>query len=122
MLLVDIPGREPADIEVQTDKGMLTIKCARIIDSRAEGTQYSRIERRHGSFHRRFALPDSANPKVTATTARNKVLGIVILKRPETISRRIQVGTLLNSCMLLAAARICGRLGTMPFCRYLHHA
>ena len=97
ILLADIPGVEPADIEVQMDKGMLAIKGERTLETRSEGTSFSRVERRHGVFHRRFALPDSANPEGITASGRNGVLEIVIPKRPETTPRRIQVGSTLNS-------------------------
>ena len=97
VLFADIPGVEPQDIEVQMDKGMRTIKGERSVEQRTEGETFSRIERRHGSFHRRFALPDSANPDGITATGRNGVLEIVIPKRPETTPRRIQVGSILNS-------------------------
>ena len=47
----------------------------------------------HGVFHRRFALPDSADPERITASGRNGVLQIVIPKKPETTSRKIQVGT-----------------------------
>lgn len=97
ILLADIPGVEPSDIEVQMDKGMLAIKGERTLETRSEGTHFSRVERRHGTFHRRFALPDSANPEGITASGRNGVLEIVIPKRPETTPRRIQVGNTLNS-------------------------
>ena len=52
----------------------------------------SRIERRYGSFHRRFALPDSADPDGIRAHGRHGVLEITIPKRPESAPRRIQVG------------------------------
>ena len=97
VLFADIPGVEPQEIEVQMDKGMLTIKGERRIENRTEGETFSRVERRHGSFHRRFALPDSADPDGITATGRNGVLEIVIPKRPETTPRRIQVGSVLDS-------------------------
>ena len=51
-----------------------------------------RIERRYGSFHRRFALPDAADPEGVTASGHNGVLEISIPKRPETTPRRIQVG------------------------------
>jgi HSP20 family protein len=97
VLLADIPGVEPSDIEVQMERGMLAIKGERTLETRSEGTNFSRVERRHGLFHRRFALPDSANPEGITASGRNGVLEIVIPKRPETTPRRIQVGNTLNS-------------------------
>ena len=97
VLYADIPGVDPQDIEVQMDKGMLTIKGERREEATRDTESFSRIERRHGSFHRRFALPDSADPDGISASGHNGVLQIVIPKRPETTPRRIQVGSVLNS-------------------------
>lgn len=97
VLFADIPGVDPEQIEVQMDKGILTIKGERKYESKVETESFSRIERRHGSFHRRFALPDSADPDGISASGCNGVLQIVIPKRPETTPRRIQVGSVLNS-------------------------
>jgi len=97
VLYADLPGVDPQDIEVQMEKGMLTIKGERQMEEKLETESFSRIERRHGSFHRRFALPDSADPEGISASGHNGVLQIVIPKRPETTPRRIQVGSVLNS-------------------------
>lgn len=96
MLFADIPGVDPEQIEVQMDKGILTIKGERSIETVDETASFSRIERRYGSFHRRFALPDSADPDAISATGRNGVLQIIIPKRPETTPRRIQVGAVVD--------------------------
>lgn len=93
VIYADLPGIDPQDIEVQMDKGILSIKGERKSESTSETERFSRVERRYGSFHRRFALPDSADPDGVAASGRNGVLEIVIPKRPETTPRRIQVGT-----------------------------
>ncbi|MET3931734.1 MULTISPECIES: Hsp20/alpha crystallin family protein [Lysobacter] len=97
LLYADIPGVDPQDIEVQMDKGLLTIKGERREEKVHETERYSRIERRHGVFHRRFALPDSADPDGITASGHNGVLTISIPKRPESTPRRIQVGAVLNS-------------------------
>ena len=97
VLYADIPGVDPQDIEVQMDKGMLTVKGERRAESTSETERYSRVERMHGSFHRRFALPDSADPEGITASGSNGVLRIEIPKRPESTPRRIQVGSTLNS-------------------------
>ena len=93
VLYADIPGVDPADIEIQMDKGLLTIKGERSSVTREQGEHFSRVERSHGVFHRRFALPDSANPDGITASGEHGVLEIVIPKRPETTPRRIQVGS-----------------------------
>ncbi len=93
VLMADLPGIDPADIEVQMDKGILSIKGERKLDPVPEGDHFSRIERRHGNFHRRFALPDSADPDAISASGSNGVLEIRIPKRAEASPRRIQVET-----------------------------
>ena len=97
VLYADIPGVDPQDIEVQMDKGLLTIKGERSTESTSETERYSRVERVHGSFHRRFALPDSADAEGITASGSNGVLRIMIPKKPESTPRRIQVGSTLNS-------------------------
>lgn len=91
LIQADLPGVDPNEIEVQMDKGILSIKGERKTESVTEGDRYSRVERAHGVFYRRFALPDSANPEGITATGKHGVLEISIPKRPETTPRRIQV-------------------------------
>jgi HSP20 family protein len=92
VLFADLPGIDPDEIEVSMDKGTLTIKGERSSESAEQTDRFSRIERRYGSFYRRFALPDSADPQGIQAHGRNGVLEITIPKRPESAPRRIQVG------------------------------
>ena len=91
VILADLPGVDPASIEVNMDKGVLSIRGERKPEARIENERYSRVERAHGVFYRRFALPESANPDGVSATGKNGVLEISIPKRPETTPRRISV-------------------------------
>ena len=91
VILADLPGVDPAQIEVNMDKGVLSIKGERKAELATENERYSRVERAHGVFYRRFALPESANPDGIAATGKNGVLEISIPKRPEASPRRINV-------------------------------
>jgi HSP20 family protein len=91
LILADLPGVDPKDIEISMDKGILTIRGERTTETKADDERFSRIERAHGVFHRRFALPDSADPEGIAATGRHGVLEISIPKRPAATPRRIQV-------------------------------
>lgn len=92
VIYADLPGIDPADIEVQMDKGILSIKGERQEETKSESENFSRVERRYGSFHRRFALPDSADADGITAAGRHGVLEIRIPKRPAATPRRIQVG------------------------------
>ena len=91
VIFADLPGVDPSAIEVDMDKGVLSIKGERKTEAKAEGERWSRNERAHGVFYRRFALPDSANPDGIEATGRHGVLEISIPKRPEASPRRINV-------------------------------
>ena len=93
VLHADLPGVDPASIEVQMDKGVLSIKGERKSETETDGVAYSRVERSHGTFHRRFALPDSANPDGITATGKFGVLEISIPKKAETTPRRISIST-----------------------------
>jgi HSP20 family protein len=93
VLYADLPGIDPDQIEVSMDKGILTIKGERTSETSDQTDRFSRIERRYGSFYRRFALPDSADPEGIQAHGRNGVLEITIPKKPEAAPRRIQVGS-----------------------------
>ncbi|MCL6618630.1 Hsp20/alpha crystallin family protein [Thermomonas hydrothermalis] len=92
VILADLPGVDPDDVEIMMDKGILSIKGERKSEVQEHAERYSRIERRYGMFHRRFALPDSADPDGITAQGHNGVLEISIPKRPETTPRRIPVG------------------------------
>jgi HSP20 family protein len=93
VILADVPGVDPQEVEILMDKGILSIKGERRSETSEQTDRYSRIERRYGRFHRRFALPESADPEGITANGRHGVLEISIPKRPETTPRRIQVGT-----------------------------
>ena len=91
LIEADIPGVDPKDIEIHMENGMLTIRGERNSEARNEGSGYSRVERSHGVFYRRFALPDTANAEGITASGKHGVLEIAIPKRPEVKARRINV-------------------------------
>jgi HSP20 family protein len=93
VILADIPGIDPADIEVSMDKGTLTIKGERKQEAAEENTRFTRRERAHGAFLRRFALPDSADAEGITAHGRHGVLEVSIPKRAEAAPRRIAIET-----------------------------
>ena len=93
MILVDVPGVDPAVIEVSMDKSILTIKGERKMESEENGGKLTRQERVYGTFHRRFALPESADADSISAHGKHGVLEISIPKKPETTPRRINIHT-----------------------------
>jgi HSP20 family protein len=91
VILADLPGIDPAEIEIQMDKGTLSLKGERKATVAGEGVTPTRNERTHGRFDRRFAMPDSADADRISAVGRNGVLEITIPKKPETTPRRIAI-------------------------------
>jgi len=93
VLLADLPGIDPARIQLQMDRNILSIKGERKAVELAEGHKRVLGERREGSFERRFALPESADAEGITASGRHGVLEVRIPKKAETAPRRIVVGT-----------------------------
>jgi len=107
VILADIPGVDPNEIEIHMDKGILSrlfqtrltssihgvvsIKGERQTERRDEHDRYTRVERAYGAFYRRFALPDGADPEHISATGKHGMLEVVIPKKPEVTPRRISV-------------------------------
>ena len=91
VLLADVPGVDPKDIEITMENGVLTVKGERKLEREDTKEGYSRIERAHGVFYRRFTLPDTADPEAIEARGDNGVLTIVIPKKPVAQPRRIEV-------------------------------
>jgi HSP20 family protein len=91
VILADIPGVDPNEIEVHMDKGILSIKGERKAENKEETAKATRVERSYGAFYRRFALPDSADAEGISAVGKHGVLEISIPKKPETTPRRISV-------------------------------
>jgi len=91
MIIADIPGVKPEDIEVSMEAGVLTVKGKKESETKTEKEGYKRVERTSGSFYRRFSLPDSADGDAINAKCKHGVLEIVIPKREAVKPKRINV-------------------------------
>ncbi|HFD31820.1 MAG TPA: Hsp20/alpha crystallin family protein [Gammaproteobacteria bacterium] len=91
LIHADIPGVDPDEIDVHMEDGMLTIKGERESEAKEEREGYKRIERQHGTFYRRFSLPDTANADEISAKSKNGVLDITIPKQEKAQPRKIEV-------------------------------
>ena len=91
VILAEVPGVNPDDIEVTMDKGVLTLKGERKQEESEEGKGYHRSERIYGKFLRRFSLPDDVDPDHVSANANNGVLKITIPKQEKPEPRRIAI-------------------------------
>lgn len=91
LIKADIPGVKPEAIEVTMENGALTIRGERDEEKREKKDGYHRVERSHGSFYRRFAMPDTADAEHIKATSKDGVLEIEIPKRAIAKARKIDV-------------------------------
>ncbi|TNF97564.1 MAG: Hsp20/alpha crystallin family protein [Gammaproteobacteria bacterium] len=89
LIRADVPGIKPEDIDISLENGVLTIKGERRHESEEEG--YKRIERVHGTFFRRFTLPDNVDPDKVDAKCKDGVLEIVIDKQEKVLPKKITV-------------------------------
>lgn len=92
VIVADVPGVDPAAIEVTMENAVLTIKGERKLESEDRGENgYRRVERVHGTFYRRFGLPDTADAEQISANGKHGVLEVVIPKKSLVQPRRIEV-------------------------------
>jgi HSP20 family protein len=91
LLSADIPGIDPASVELTLENGVLTLSGTREKAVEAAGVEHRRTERSIGKFYRRFALPDTVDADSVSATGKHGVLEISIPKRPASQPRRIAV-------------------------------
>ena len=93
VILADVPGIDPATIDVSMDGNVLSIRGERAGEGIESSGKYTRVERAHGRFDRRFVLPDSADAEGITAHGKHGVLEIVIPKRAQSAPRRITIDT-----------------------------
>ena len=93
VLDADLPGVDRDNIDITMEDGVLSIRGERHLEDVTDGGEYKRVERAHGRFYRRFALPDEADPDKISARCSNGVLEVVIPKRESVQPKRIQVGS-----------------------------
>lgn len=91
VLSADIPGVDPASVEVTLERGVLTLSGSREKAVDPAGVERRRNERASGRFFRRFTLPDTVDGEAVSASGKYGVLEVVIPKRPASQPRRIAV-------------------------------
>lgn len=77
----DLPGLKKEEIKVQVEDGkVLSISGERSKEVTEKKENWHRMERSHGSFLRRFRLPDNAKPDDMKAQVENGVLTITVPK------------------------------------------
>ena len=86
-----VPGIEPADIKVNIDDGVLTIRAENGEDTAHAESEYLRRERRSGSFFRAVRLPDTVDQENVTSEYAHGVLTVTLPKSEASKPRVITV-------------------------------
>ncbi len=85
------PGIDPASLEVQIEKGVLTVAGERKLDPAPEKATVHIDERFGGRFRRVVSLPDDVDTSAAQAKYRDGVLHISIARKASAQPRRIAI-------------------------------
>jgi HSP20 family protein len=91
IVLADIPGVDPEQIDITMENQVLTIKGEKVLESEDKKDNYTRKERFEGRFYRHFTLPETADSEQISAQYRKGVLEISIPKKEQIKPRKIEV-------------------------------
>jgi HSP20 family protein len=88
---VDMPGLNAKDIDIQAEKGVLTIRTERNSEKEEKNKKYHRVERSYGSFCRSFRLPSTVDTEKVSAEYKDGVLRVEMPKSEEARAKKIEV-------------------------------
>ncbi len=93
LIKAELPEVRKEDVSLTVLDGVLTLSGERRQEKREESEKLHRIERRYGSFARRFALPEDADEQAIKAESKDGVLLIHVPKHKvaQPQARQIQV-------------------------------
>lgn len=87
----ELPEVRRDDIEIKIEDNVLTIRGERKFQKDKKGNNYHRVERKYGLFRRSFRLPAEVNQEEIGADLKDGILKVVLKKRPEAGSKRIEI-------------------------------
>ena len=93
LIKAELPEVTKNDLNITVQEGVLTLAGERKAEKREDNEKLHRVERFHGTFARRFTLPDDADEQGIKAESRDGVVVIHIPKHKVTHAqpRQIQV-------------------------------
>ncbi|HCD53147.1 MAG TPA: heat-shock protein Hsp20 [Balneolaceae bacterium] len=91
LVSVELPGMKKEEINVDLEKGRLTVSGERKFQNEEEGKNYHRLETKYGKFSRSFYLPDSIDEETIAAKYEDGILNITINKSEDKVKKQIEI-------------------------------
>ena len=94
-LHAELPGLSEDDITLEIEDGVLTLQGEKKAESKDEKGNYTRIERRYGSFKRQFQLPEHVQEENITASFKHGVLTLTLPKQetPKKETKKISIQT-----------------------------
>lgn len=92
VVLVELPGLGPDQVDVSVQDGVLTLSGERPVPGDVDAEAWVRRERASGAFERSFTLPEGTRPDQIQASFDNGVLELKIPHAPEQRPHKVQIG------------------------------
>jgi HSP20 family protein len=96
VLNADLPGADPASVDVDVDGHLLTIRAVRSAADR-DGARWLAQERPYGAYLRQFTIGDDVDPEGITASYDNGVLSVIIPIAERAKPRKISVESMRRS-------------------------
>lgn len=87
----ELPGMTTADIDIECDADVLTIRGERRFEEEVDKDRQHRIERSYGSFERTFRFPHGVDPAGISAAFKDGVLEIRVPKTEDVKPRKVAI-------------------------------
>lgn len=105
VLEAELPGMNREDFELTVENNILTLRGERRFEKKDETDNYHRVERSYGTFSRSFTLPQTVTAEGATADYQSGVLRVVLHKREEVKSRRIEINGVSTEAKKSTASR-----------------
>jgi len=87
----ELPGLDPADLDITLNRGVLTIKGEKKFEDEEKKDNYHRIERSYGAFARSITLPAEVREDQITAKCDKGVLIVTLPKEEASKTKKIEV-------------------------------
>lgn len=91
LVTADLPGVSKENIKISLEHNVLTLRGERHLEKTANEKGYTRKERMHGEFYRRFSLPESVDEHQISAQYVHGVLSITLPKKNISTQKSINI-------------------------------
>jgi len=91
VIQLDLPGLKADQIDVQSEKGMLSIKGERLFSGDTSDRKYYRVENTYGPFERHFEIPRTLDVTQVEANYQDGVLTLNFPKMEEAKPKKIEI-------------------------------